>query len=144
MSTRAQLTTAAAARDYTLAGNATLTLASAATGREFMFRVRAWDRGGHVVKLVVDGSMPEYVGLLDARGFRLTAASGFTSESLAVKAFAYFWRSVTSGREDIPPGLTVHHEGRCGACGRALKVSDSVDIGMGSTCLKRRLALMCA
>ena len=143
MSTRAQLTTAAAARDYTLAGNATLTLASAASGREFTFRVRPWDRGGHVVKLVVDGGT-EYVGLVDARGFRLTGASGFTSESLAVKAFSFFWRAVTSGREDIPPGLTVHHEGRCGACGRTLKISDSVDLGMGSTCLKRRLALMCA
>ena len=144
MSTRAQLTTAAAARDYTLAGNATMTLASAASGREFTFRVRPWDRGGHVVKLIVDGSRPEYVGLIDGRGFRLTGASGFTSESLAVKAFSFYWRSVTSGREDIPSGLTVHHEGKCGACGRALKISDSVDLGMGSTCLKRRMALMYA
>ena len=144
MSTRAQLTTAAAARDYTLAGNATLTLLSAATGREFTFKIRRWDRGGHVVKLMVEGGMPEYVGLIDSRGFRLTGASGFTSESLAVKAFSFYWKAVTSGREDIPPGLTVHHKGRCGACGRALKVSDSVDLGMGSTCLKRRLALMCA
>ena len=97
---------AAKARDLVLAGG-TVTLASAVSGREFIYLVGVHPRGGHVVRLLTNGE-PEFVGVISPHGeFRLAAASGFPAASLAVVAFTYFWRAASCGNGRLPAQLAV-------------------------------------
>lgn len=135
------------ASTYALAGNATITLRSLATGQHYTYKVqRGEPRDGdarpapHFVKLLVgpeNTSDYAYLGMITgAQGFRLTKASKHSVESPAVKAFVFFYTQViVAGR--IPPTLEVRHEGSCGCCGRALTVPESIDRGIGPECAKR-------
>jgi hypothetical protein len=39
--------------------------------------------------------------------------------------------------QELPGGYKIHHEGRCGKCGRLLTVPESVETGIGPECAKR-------
>jgi predicted metal-dependent hydrolase len=43
-----------------------------------------------------------------------------------------FWKLV----ESLCPGFNVHHEGKCGRCGRLLTVPSSIESGIGPECSK--------
>lgn len=132
-----RLLTAADAMAYALAGNATLILGSAASGTHYTYLIAVASRPGvHFVKLDA-GGVPEYLGVIDAAGFRLTAASANPTGSGPVKAFNYFWGHLLQGR--IAPELEVSHAGRCGVCCRKLTTPASVVSGIGPECARRRL-----
>jgi hypothetical protein len=48
-------------------------------------------------------------------------------------AFAWFWDRLRNG--NLPEQVEVHHEGRCGRCGRALTVPESIESGFGPECI---------
>jgi len=52
----------------------------------------------------------------------------------SVKAFDWFWRHMAQG-DDVSTLVEVHHEGRCGRCGRALTVPESIKSGFGPECI---------
>ncbi len=78
-----------------------------------------------------------YVGVLDETtgGVRLTRASKFTCDSVPVRAFDYVMKRVFRG--EMPSDADVMHEGRCGVCGRALTVPESIERGIGPECFGR-------
>jgi hypothetical protein len=146
MCSRCQITDAKAIREFALAGNARLTLVSKTTGNRFTYRVRAAkdnDRDSapavHFV-FVLTGSDNEssysYLAMvregLDC--FR-TRKSAIGAEAPSAKAWFWFWEKVVvGGREPEALGLEVWHEGRCGRCGRALTVPESIARGIGPEC----------
>lgn len=56
-------------------------------------------------------------------------------DDVKAKGFAWFWRTLTSGRE-FPAGFEFWHEGRCARCSRRLTVPESVASGFGPECVK--------
>lgn len=128
------------AKTFALAGNATLTLESLNTGAHFTYKVRqAKDKetgeptpGVFFVSLL-NGQDNEsdymYLGLIRNGSFGLTKGSRAGKEAASVRAFEFFFRSIT-----LHPQLVVRHEGRCGRCGRTLTVPESIDAGIGPEC----------
>ena len=80
-----------------------------------------------------------YIGMLNAdQGIvRTTAKSKLAGDSIVIKLLNRTLALVWAG--DIAPleaqGFKLHHEGRCGKCGRVLTTPTSVEIGIGPECL---------
>ncbi len=129
---------------FALAGNARLTLVSERTGTRFTFRIKA--------KTVKGGEAPMapwFVSLLNGREnetdytflgtifddkvtYRHGRKSTVTPDAPSAKGFAWAWSFIA--KAELPPGCEVWHEGRCGRCGRALTVPESIAMGIGPEC----------
>jgi uncharacterized protein DUF6011 len=136
------------AKAFALAGNAIITLQSLRSGTHFTYKVVAPNPEKQAlkgyapeavwfVKLLTSGSADEgeftYIGMIKpGQGFFLTRASRMRPESPCVKAFRFFFES-----EELHPELVIHHEGRCGRCGRTLTVPESIERGIGPECAEK-------
>jgi hypothetical protein len=131
-----QITSAADALRFAMAGNARLTLVSAKTGERFTYRVRQRDGKPHFVSVMRGSDNAadyKFIGTVFAdRGYVPSRRSSFDWQSPPQQAFGWFWRRLAAGR--ISPLLEVWHEGRCGRCGRALTVPSSIALGIGPEC----------
>lgn len=67
---------------------------------------------------------------------KMTAKSRMNVDSVPVKAINWVLRKV-SFNEEIDPRYAVHHEGKCGCCGRTLTVPESIKRGIGPECWSR-------
>lgn len=129
--------TAAAAKAFALAGNATVTVVSKATGTRFTYRIKASDDGAvHFVSLL-GGADNEtdyrYFGYIRRGVFvhgGAKAKVGYDAPS--AKAFDWVWKALS--RDLMPATLEVWHEGRCGRCNRKLTVPSSIASGLGPEC----------
>jgi hypothetical protein len=129
---------------FALAGNARLTLVSQKTGTRFTFRIKAKN-----VRKDEAATPPWFVSLLSGREndtdytflgtifddrttYRHGRKSTVSPEAPSAKGFAWAWSFIARG--ELPPGCEVWHEGRCGRCGRALTVPESIAMGLGPEC----------
>jgi hypothetical protein len=137
--------TLAEAKAFAFAGNAILTLESLKTGSHFTYKVKqAKDQqtgepkpGVYFVNLLSNGNAEDennftYLGMVMSGVFRLTKASKAGMESPSVKAWRFFM-----ALSENHPALVVHHEGRCGRCGRTLTVPESIRAGIGPECITK-------
>lgn len=124
-------------RAYVTAGKATVTIRSTATQTRFTYKVEQSknNRPGQMpvffVKLLngADNTADYvYIGTIFAHGFKTTRASRVSETAPSVRAFAWMTRHWEDAR------IEVWHEGRCGRCGRALTVPESIESGIGPTC----------
>jgi len=142
MSHAAQITVPAAITAFVLAGNSRFTLVNPLTGNRFTFRVRKGEgEAAPYFVSVLTGSDNEgdysYLGCLfdDAAKFVVTGKSRISRDAPSAKAFAWFWGRQYQGRELGP--VQFWHEGRCGKCGRALTVPESIETGLGPVCAEK-------
>jgi hypothetical protein len=141
---RAHTLTAATAKPFIAAGDAIFTAVSGATGARYSFRVTTRDgRDGRseitfASLLTGPNNVTDYtyIGVvnLDAGTLHLTKKSRYTDDSAPVKALRLILARAWAGREPLPAGSTVQHEGRCGRCARTLTVPSSIDAGLGPDC----------
>ena len=139
-----QFATVADAKLFCLAGNATITLESLKTGTHFTFKIREskpaegstrFQAPVHFVNLL---SGPDnendyvYLGIIREGRFCLTQKSRGGADAPSFKAFNFFW-NFDHGTQ-FHPQLIVHHENRCGRCGRTLTVPSSITSGLGPEC----------
>jgi hypothetical protein len=126
-------------RAFMLAGKATFTVVSGKTGTRFTYKV--------VAKTMNDGKVLHFVSVLtgsdntsdytflgtifDRASYRHGNRSPIGREAASAKAFAWTWERLTAGNLT---GATIHHEGRCGRCNRALTVPESILSGFGPEC----------
>jgi len=136
----AQLTDPAAIREFVLAGNARITLASRKTGARFTYRVRRPKDGDGPVSHFVDVlSGPEneadyaYLGHYRDGRFSHGRKSKVGADAPSARAWRWFDTVVILHRR-VPQELEVWHEGRCGRCGRVLTVPESIARGIGPEC----------
>lgn len=132
------------AKLFITAGKATFTVSNG-KGDHRTYRVTRKDADDrypetYFVKLLTgpdNTSSYTYLGILDAAtgGVRLTKNSKFTDDSLPVKVLRWALKKVWAG-EPLPAGYAVQHEGKCGRCGRALTVPESIVSGIGPECAK--------
>ena len=130
MTSHAGFETAAAALTFILAGKATVTLTSAASGKHFTFKVTKSKDGGAYFVGTLSGpdnnADYQYVGFIPNRGTapHLTAGNKGKPDAPSFKAFAWALKHLVAG--NLPDQLTIQHEGRCCACNRMLTHPDSI------------------
>jgi len=73
--------------------------------------------------------------IFDDTNYRHGRKSRVSDQAQSAKAFDWFFRRVIAEREFTP--AVVHHEGRCGRCGRVLTVPESVESGFGPECIQK-------
>jgi hypothetical protein len=130
---------------FLLAGNAHFTVSNP-TGTRFTYRiVKVEPDEGSPYKTpawfasVLTGPDNErhytYLGMIqpDALVLRLTKGSKRGPDDLAVKVLIWALYVVSEGKP-IREGYAIHHEGKCGRCGRLLTVPSSVILGLGPEC----------
>lgn len=128
------------ARRFILAGNATFTLTSAATGTRFTYKIKAKEIDGgrklHFVSVLTgQDNEADYTFLgtiFDEREFRHSRKSHIGVDAPSAKAFAWSFTRIMA--DSLGTAATVHHEGRCGRCGRKLTVPSSIELGLGPEC----------
>jgi hypothetical protein len=82
-----------------------------------------------------------YLGILNPQTgtVRTTAKSKFAADSFTVRllnrVLARLWADDAAKIENT--GFSLHHEGRCGRCGRRLTVPESIESGLGPECSGR-------
>lgn len=64
---------------------------------------------------------------------RLTKASKYADGSTPVAVARWAFKRIQTG-QPLPVGYSIHHEGRCGRCGRLLTVPESIVSGFGPEC----------
>ena len=74
-----------------------------------------------------------YLGVVEGANLRLTGASRLPQGSTPVRVLNWAL-GVVHGRNALPGGYAIHHEGRCGRCGRVLTVPESIRRGLGPRC----------
>ena len=134
----------AAIAAFVLAGNAVFTIRNPQTGGRFTYRVRAGKGEGapYFVQVLTGPDNTgdfTYLGCVFADGrFVVTKKSRISPDAPSARAFAWFFARAQAGRDLC--GVEVWHEGRCGACGRALTVPESIETGLGPVCAGRMAA----
>lgn len=126
-------------KTFCLAGNARITLVSKSTGARYSYRLRKPEQCTSPIHFVgvLTGENNEahytYLGIIKNNEFSRTRKSKIGDEATSYKAFCFFWNHLQQ-RNTIHNGLEVWHEGRCGKCGRALTVPESIARGIGPDC----------
>ncbi len=137
----AKFSTAAVAKDFMFAGRARVTLVSEKTGTRFTYRITQKDaKSPHFVAVLTgsdNNSDYSFVGtIFEGKNYRHSATKSQISEQApSVKAFVWALSYIVRG--EMPPSCEVYHEGRCGRCGRALTVPESLITGLGPVCESR-------
>ncbi len=143
-------------KTFVLAGDATFTLELPATYAEthqlkphYTFNVNMKEADGKFpdtwfVKLLTgpdNKSDYSYVGMVEPfnGNVRLTRASKLTADSLVYKlllrTLSRVWKDEQSALAEH--GFKLHHEGRCGRCGKPLTTPLSVERGIGPDCWEK-------
>ena len=125
---------------FALAGNAVFTIVSKRTGARFTFKVQAAETGVmHFVKVLTgpdNATDYKYLGFI-RRGvyFHGGEKAKISKDAPSAIAFDWFWRALA--RNANLDQVEVHHEGKCGRCGRALTVPESIQSGYGPECVTK-------
>lgn len=132
-------------KDFITAGRAVFTVKSGLTGEHVTYRIKHKEGNGQyppawfVSVLTGPDNTKDYtfLGLLstESGNVRLTRSTKFTDDSKPVRVIRWALRRVWNDLP-LPDGYTIHHEGRCGKCGRVLTVPESCSIGIGPECIK--------
>lgn len=138
---RGRFATTRAAKEFTLAGNARVTLVSVQTNTRFTYRVSrpagADPKRPHFVALLRgpdNDADYTFLGTIFPDGhFVLGRQRLIGDDAPSARAFKFYWQHLRNG-VPLPPLLEVWHEGRCGRCGRSLTVPESVARGLGPEC----------
>lgn len=135
-----RIESAEAVKEFVTAGNARFTLVSVKTGTRFTYKVRKAQAAPVSFVSVLTQADNEngytYMGILKDNKFSHTAKSRVTAAAPSAKAFDWVWRQVEE-RKALPAQVEVWHEGRCGRCGRALTVPESIARGIGPECFSK-------
>jgi hypothetical protein len=79
-----------------------------------------------------------YIGILNAQTgiVRTTPKSKFPPETFPVRLINRIFYRIWANETEIieSNGYDLHHEGRCGRCGRRLTVPESIETGLGPEC----------
>jgi hypothetical protein len=125
---------------FILAGKARFTVVSPKTGNRFTYKVSRKEVDGgkvlHFVKVLTgqdNDSDYTFLGtIFDGREYRRSFKSSIGPQAPSAVAFAWLVSRLVAGKDLA--GVSVHHEGRCGRCGRTLTVPSSIETGFGPEC----------
>jgi hypothetical protein len=122
-------------------GNATFTVDNG-QGTHYTFKIRQPKSCDKFFAMLLTGPDNEhsytYMGVFEPifGGIRLTAKSRYNDDSQPVKVLRWAMKHAF-GDKLLPDGYAIHHEGKCGCCGRTLTVPESIKRGIGPECWSR-------
>ena len=146
-----RMTTVGEILSFMLAGNATLTLKSVATGKHYTYKVKRakpWSSDGANPPLrwwvdILSGpdNTADYspLGMLKQAhqgvlSFGKTSRSCLADTAPPMAGFAWFIRAVVNEDAEKLAQVEFWHEGRCGKCNRKLTDPTSIRLGIGPVC----------
>lgn len=131
-----QITDGAIARRFMLAGRARMTLVSRKTGTRFTYRITMQAGTPHFVSVLTGPDNRTAFTFLGTLFQERYWAHGKNSKigRTAPSSLAWVWALPHLLQGRLPPGCEVWHEGKCGRCGRALTVPESIALGLGPEC----------
>lgn len=127
-------------RAFMFAGNATFTVVSQVTGKRFTIKVQQKkdNKDTHFVSLLTGSDNErdyEFVGMIwNRRDYRHGKTSKLWANETPARAVQWVCERILQCK--YLPNVTIHHEGRCGKCGRKLTVPESILSGIGPECQK--------
>lgn len=139
---RHMMTDAEQVKQFVFAGKARVTLVSQKTDVRFTYRITRAKNGANPPYFVsvLTGNDNErsyqYFGLYRNGDFEHGRKSKVDDRAISVRAWRYF-NAIVLGRGVVPNDLEVWHEGKCGRCGKALTVPESIARGIGPECWSR-------
>lgn len=125
---------------FILAGNATFTVVSAKTSTRFTYRVRQPKPDSpHFVSVLSGPDNEKDYQFLGTIFDRSQYKHGFRSsvEPTSKSAVAARWVCERLLASKPLVNCELHHEGRCGRCGRKLTVPESILTGLGPECANK-------
>lgn len=135
-----KLDDAGAALAFLLAGKATVTLKSEATGDHLTYQVRKWKKAKngtlHFVSVRTGNDFANVGVIRDGHSFSRGNKADVDFDDKRVKAFRYAFTHLCDAKQ-LPPKCEVWHEGQCGRCGRPLTDPESIARGIGPDCLAK-------
>lgn len=123
---------------FILAGNARFTVTSKKSGKRFTFKVRrpSDDKPWFVSVLTGPDNEGDYTffgTIFSDRTFRHGRRTSISPQAPSAVAFTWLWAHLA--KDNLPEQIDIHHEGRCGRCGRTLTVPASIESGFGPECI---------
>lgn len=145
-------TTTMLAPEFLTAGRAVFT-ADNGKGQHYTFKIsqppedplKPLAKRPFFVKLLTgpdNGADYTYMGMLvgDAGRktleFVTTPKSNYPLNSVPVRVIQFALR-VLQGKQELPDGYHIRHEGKCGMCGRTLTEPESLECGIGPVCREK-------
>jgi len=131
--------------NFIKAGKAIFTLENENSGNRFTYKVKKLKDKDIWFVSVLNG--PDnyhnynYLGCIFDQTFRSTKKSRIGQDALSFKAFKWL-NSMLNVKAPLPEGINIHHEGRCGRCGKRLTVPSSILSGFGPECVKKQNILL--
>lgn len=129
-------------KSLVLAGNATITLESGATGKHFTYKIKRCENDDNLyfVRLLTGEDNEKsytYIGCYYAdSGYfhpvKKYASIDRTGWPKSMRAIHYLFVKI----DDVPDNLHVYHAGKCCRCGRKLTTPESIEKGIGPECEK--------
>lgn len=126
---------------FVYAGRALFTITSRKTGTRFTFKVSAahGERDKSKMRFVKVLNGPDntssylYLGYVKTnQPGEMFAGNKGRPDAASYKALSWTLKQLAAGR--MPEDLEFLHAGKCGCCGRALTVPESIKTGLGPVC----------
>ena len=128
--------------EFIKAGRAVFTIENE-TGQHYTFKVKK-DKSAPPLnpKFFVElrtSSDYTYLGMMFSN-YKVvpTKASKLDRTSIPMRAFNFAIRCIL-GKQELPHGYKIRHEGKCAACGRELTEPESLTTGFGPVCRAKHL-----
>lgn len=124
---------------FILAGKATFTVKSEASGEHLTFQVRNWKKAKHgtlhFVSVRTGNDYASIGAIRDRNSFSLGNKADLPYDDKRVRGFRYVFEHLQAKR--LPPKAEIWHEGTCGRCNRPLTDPESIARGIGPECIKK-------
>lgn len=126
-------------KNFFTGGRSTFTIDNG-KGTHYTFKIKKpkWDERARCVFLLTgpdNENSYTYLGMFCqfTGNVKLTSKSKMNDESLPVKVIRWAMKHVFTDKV-LPEGYAIRHMGKCGCCGRALTVPESLIRGIGPEC----------
>ena len=124
------------ALNFILAGNATVTFLNTQTKNRFTFKVsKSKDNDIHFVSVLTGPDAYTFLGSIFNNNFKSSKKSTIQESAQSFQVFKFVFDRLKT--KNLPDVIEIYHEGKCGRCGRALTVPESIVSGFGPECVKK-------
>ena len=124
------------ALEFILAGNATVTFLNTQSKNRFTFKVsKPKDSDVHFVSVLTGPDTYTFLGTILNNNFKSSKKSTIQESAQSFQVFKFVFDRLKT--KNLPDVIEIYHEGKCGRCGRALTVPESIVSGFGPECVKK-------
>jgi len=126
------------ALNFLLSGKAIVTFRNDKTSNRFTYRIVKKQYHGkrplYFVSVLTSPKMYQFLGtIFDGVTYVHGKKSKISRNAQSAKVFSFVFNQLTLRKLDYR--ISIHHEGKCGRCGRSLTTPESIKAGYGPFCI---------